>query len=66
MLHLAGDTAGTAYQSGASELFFMRPISSGVQTYDTVKMEYPVTEPLKKVEANAQVQTVLSNVVLRS
>ncbi|WAR01988.1 XDH-like protein [Mya arenaria] len=54
VLNLVGVEAGLPYRSGASELYWTRPISSGVQTYDTVPVEYPVTQPLKKLEANAQ------------
>jgi len=55
VLYLAGDLAGPTFRSGASQLIVERPISSGIQTYDTVPVEYPVTEPLKKIEADAQV-----------
>ncbi|XP_052242919.1 uncharacterized protein LOC127852926 [Dreissena polymorpha] len=54
VLYMVGDRAGQQYRSGASQLYFLRPISSGQQTYDTNTMEYPVTEPMKKLEADAQ------------
>ena len=38
-------------------MYIDRPVSSGTQSYDTKKIEWPVTEPLKKLEANAQVDT---------
>lgn len=56
MLHVIGDQAGLKVRSGASQLYIDRPVSSGQQSYDTNKMEWPVTEPLQKIEANAQVR----------
>lgn len=58
MLHIVGDQAGMKYRSGAAQLYINRPISSGQQTYETNKMEWPVTEPMKKLEANAQVRHI--------
>ena len=52
---MVGKQAGIKFQTGASELYFDRELSTGKQTYDTNKVEYPVTEPLQKIEANAQV-----------
>ncbi|XP_064601079.1 LOW QUALITY PROTEIN: xanthine dehydrogenase-like [Liolophura sinensis] len=40
------------YVSGGNNL--VRPVSSGQQSYDTQKMEWPITEPLPKLEAKAQ------------
>ena len=54
-LQIVGDQAGLRFRSGTSQLYYDRPISSGQQTYDTNKVEWPVTEPMKKLEANAQV-----------
>ena len=34
---------------------YVRPVSQGYQSYDTVKSEYPITEPLTKLTANLQV-----------
>ena len=58
VLHVIGDKAGTRFRSATTQLFMDRPISSGQQSYDTKKVEWPVTEPLKKLEANAQVFTI--------
>lgn len=44
------------YKSGGYPL--ERPISSGIQTYDTKKQEWPVTEPLTKLEGKYQVFAV--------
>lgn len=41
------------YKSGAMPL--LRPLSSGQQSYDTKPMEWPLTEPLIKLEAIDQV-----------
>ncbi|CAG2217137.1 XDH [Mytilus edulis] len=49
ILEAVGDTAGAIYKSGAMPL--LRPLSSGQQSYDTKPMEWPLTEPLIKLEA---------------
>ncbi|XP_052067278.1 uncharacterized protein LOC127706662 [Mytilus californianus] len=49
ILEAVGDTAGAIYKSGAIPL--LRPLSSGQQSYDTKPMEWPLTEPLIKLEA---------------
>ncbi|XP_053383770.1 uncharacterized protein LOC123535779 [Mercenaria mercenaria] len=54
VLHIVGDQAWIKFRSGSSQLYIDRPVSSGQQSYDTNKIEWPVTEPLKKLEANAQ------------
>ncbi|XP_060607441.1 uncharacterized protein LOC132759647 [Ruditapes philippinarum] len=54
VLHIVGDEAGMKFRSATSQLYYDRPISSGQQSYDTNKIEWPVTEPMKKLEANAQ------------
>ncbi|KAL4223518.1 hypothetical protein ACF0H5_016989 [Mactra antiquata] len=54
VLHVIGDEAGFKYRSGQTQLYLDRPISSGQQTYDTNKTMWPVTEPVQKIEANAQ------------
>ncbi|CAC5385055.1 XDH [Mytilus coruscus] len=51
-LEVLGDTAGSKYRSGAIPL--QRPLSSGQQSYDTKPMEWPLTEPLMKLEAMNQ------------
>ncbi|KAK3581553.1 hypothetical protein CHS0354_031893 [Potamilus streckersoni] len=55
VLQVIGDKAGVRFQSATDCLSVSRPVSSGKQTYDTQKIEYPLTEPLQKLEANAQV-----------
>ncbi|WAR26952.1 XDH1-like protein [Mya arenaria] len=52
-LDLYGTDASPIYRSGALPL--ERPLSSGKQTYDTKKQEWPLTEPLLKLEGKAQV-----------
>ena len=34
---------------------YVRPVSQSYQSYDTVKSEYPVTEPMTKLTAKLQV-----------
>uniref|UniRef100_A0A1B0GL14 Xanthine dehydrogenase n=2 Tax=Lutzomyia longipalpis TaxID=7200 RepID=A0A1B0GL14_LUTLO len=41
-----------SYQSGITPI--LRPISSGTQTYDTIPQNYPLTEPVMKLEALIQ------------
>ncbi|KAL3841843.1 hypothetical protein ACJMK2_019942 [Sinanodonta woodiana] len=55
VLQVVGDKAGARFQSATDCLPESRPVSSGEQTYDTQLIEYPLTEPLQKLEANAQV-----------
>ena len=54
-LQVLGNTAGTRYRSGRTVLHDVRPLSSGTQTYDTKHIEWPLTQPLKKLEADIQV-----------
>ncbi|CAG2229856.1 XDH [Mytilus edulis] len=51
-LEVLGNTAGSKFRSGAMPL--QRPLSSGQQSYDTKPMEWPLTEPLMKLEAMNQ------------
>ncbi|XP_063399739.1 xanthine dehydrogenase/oxidase-like [Mytilus trossulus] len=51
-LEVLGDTVGSKFRSGALPL--QRPLSSGQQSYDTKPMEWPLTEPLIKLEAMNQ------------
>ncbi|KAK3581541.1 hypothetical protein CHS0354_031882 [Potamilus streckersoni] len=53
VLYVLGDHVGSRLQSGSTPL--VRSLSSGQQTYDTNKQEWPLTEPLQKLEAKAQV-----------
>ncbi|KAL4225427.1 hypothetical protein ACF0H5_016117 [Mactra antiquata] len=53
-IHVLGDAVAFQYRSGFEVLHDTRPLSSGVQTYDTNKQEWPLNEPLKKIEANIQ------------
>ncbi|KAL3841842.1 hypothetical protein ACJMK2_019941 [Sinanodonta woodiana] len=55
VLQVIGDKAGARFQSAIDCLPISRPLSSGQQTYDTQMIEYPLTEPLKKLEADIQV-----------
>ncbi|CAC5385057.1 XDH [Mytilus coruscus] len=52
ILDVVGDTAGGIYRSGAIPL--SRPFSSGQQSYDTKPLEWPLTEPMIKLEAMDQ------------
>lgn len=52
ILEVIGSAAGALYRSGALPL--SRPLSSGQQSYDTKPMEWPLTEPLMKLEAMNQ------------
>ena len=54
-LRVLGTTAGVRFRSGSTVLHDSRPLSSGTQTYDTHKIEWPVNQPLQKLEANIQV-----------
>ena len=56
ILHVLGDKAGSRFHTAPTQLYLERPISSGQQSYDTNKVEWPVTEPMKKLEAYAQVR----------
>ncbi|KAK3581554.1 hypothetical protein CHS0354_031894 [Potamilus streckersoni] len=55
VLQVVGDKASARFQSATDCLPISRPLSSGQQTYDTQIIEYPLTEPLKKLEADVQV-----------
>lgn len=57
-LRVLGNTASVRYRSGANVLHDIRPLSSGTQSYDTKKVDWPVDQPLKKLEANIQVTEV--------
>lgn len=52
-LFMLGNKLDLRYQSGGFPL--ERPLSSGTQTYSTKKEEWPLTEPLLKIEGKAQV-----------
>ena len=54
-LHVLGQNVSAKYRSGSTVLHDVRPLSSGTQSYDTKKIEWPLNEPLKKLEANIQV-----------
>ena len=49
---IVGEKATDLVSSGADDL--VRPLSSGVQVYDTNPDTYPLTEPVKKLEALVQ------------
>ncbi|XP_071104762.1 uncharacterized protein [Haliotis cracherodii] len=52
VLGMCGEKAAARFQSGGTNL--MRPVSSGTQTYDSRKDEYPLTQPMTKVDAPLQ------------
>ena len=54
-LRVSGSHAGARYRSGSTVLHDTRPLSSGTQTFDTKKIEWPLNQPLKKLEADIQV-----------
>ncbi|KAL4225423.1 hypothetical protein ACF0H5_016113 [Mactra antiquata] len=62
-LYVMGDSAGFRFRSGFEVLHDTRPLSSGVQTYDTNKQEWPLNEPLKKLEANVQVGNIACTLI---
>ncbi|XP_061182872.1 xanthine dehydrogenase-like [Saccostrea echinata] len=49
VLDVLGNRASSQFRSGSTPL--TRPLSSGRQTYDTKPLEWPLTEPMTKVEA---------------
>lgn len=53
VLDVLGNKAGSVFRSGSVPL--TRPLSSGKQTYDTIPIEWPLTQPMTKVEAINQV-----------
>ncbi|XP_067656036.1 uncharacterized protein [Haliotis asinina] len=52
VLGMCGEKAAARFQSGGTNL--IRPVSSGTQTYDTRKDEYPLTKPMVKADAVLQ------------
>lgn len=54
VLFVLGDHVPPQLMSGGSSL--TRPLASGIQTYDTKTLEWPVTEPVSKAEGLNQVQ----------
>ncbi|XP_046360643.2 xanthine dehydrogenase-like [Haliotis rufescens] len=52
VLGMCGRKAASRFQSGGTNL--MRPVSSGTQTYDSRKDEYPLTQPMTKADATLQ------------
>ncbi|XP_046559716.1 xanthine dehydrogenase-like [Haliotis rubra] len=52
VLGMCGEKAAARFQSGGTNL--IRPVSSGTQTYDTRKDEYPLTKPMVKADADLQ------------
>ena len=54
-LYVLGIGAGARYRSAPAVLHDVRPLSSGTQTYDSDKLEWPVNKPVKKLEADIQV-----------
>ena len=62
-LHVLGSSAGTRYRSGSTVLHDNRPLSSGTQSYDTKKVDWPVDQPLKKLESDIQVDKKWASLV---
>ena len=54
-LYVLGNSVGSRYRSGPTVLHDVRTLSSGMQSYDTNKLEWPVNQPVKKLEADIQV-----------
>ena len=54
VLGVCSSSANERFHSGSDSL--QRPVSSGVQTYDTRREEWPLNEPMTKVEAAYQVR----------
>jgi len=62
VLGVYGKSADPRVQTGASPL--ERPLSSGTQSYDTKKQEWPLTEPLLKLEGKVQVRVMVAGIIL--
>ncbi|XP_067656034.1 uncharacterized protein [Haliotis asinina] len=60
VLGMCGEKAAARFQSGGTNL--IRPVSSGTQTYDSRKDEYPLTEPMTKVDATLQTSGMIKYV----
>ena len=52
---MLGNKAGARFRSAPTVLHDVRAMSSGTQSYDSNKLEWPVNEPIKKLEADIQV-----------
>lgn len=52
-LFALGDKASARVRSAA--MAFIRPVSRGAQSYDSKPQQYPLTKPLNKLTAKAQV-----------
>lgn len=52
---MLGSNAGARYRSATSVLHDIRPLSSGTQSYDSNKVEWPLNQAVKKLEADIQV-----------
>ena len=55
-LSLLGDKTSARVRSAAEP--FIRPVSSGTQSYDSKPKDYPLTKPMTKLAAKAQVRNV--------
>lgn len=51
-LEVVGEVADSRYRSAVGSL--LRPLSSGTQTYSTRKEEWPLTQPIPKLESMVQ------------
>ncbi|XP_015777058.1 PREDICTED: indole-3-acetaldehyde oxidase-like [Acropora digitifera] len=52
-LSLLGNKASARVRSAADK--FIRPVSSGIQSYDSQAKEYPLTKPMTKLSAKIQI-----------
>ncbi|XP_055348686.1 uncharacterized protein LOC129595643 [Paramacrobiotus metropolitanus] len=53
-LTIVGDFADPRYHSATSSLRLERPLSSGTQSYPTKKENWPLTQPIPKIESMVQ------------
>ena len=54
-LYVIGNNAGARLRSAPTVLHDVRALSSGTQSYDSNRLEWPLSEPVKKLEADIQV-----------
>ena len=55
---MLGDNANERVKSAAVP--YIRPVSSGKQSYDTTPSDYPLTQPMTKITAKLQVKWVIN------
>jgi len=54
ILDILGTDVDPKKRTGADDLRFLRPVSKAKQTYNTDKKQYPVNEPIEKLEGKLQ------------